>query len=251
MRSRQEDVQTMSLRSLEEAVRLAKYKHSFECPGEGLIPLGIEDEFYFDFNEETRRDYWISNGIVYALMNCPQAAHNFLSGLLLVETLNKINESVGMKICKAGLNSTTLLRNSKACHSVFEKEPDGAVYLKTNCTGGQKSPVLVIEVASTHETMHILMCEMAAWFEAPLDVKYSFAANIRKAKDGYVVELFLFENPNAIIPDETKREMHLNMVQEFQSKKLARRLASFPPQQILKSAFVKRAGKLIFVPLLI
>jgi hypothetical protein len=72
---------------------------------------------------------------------------------------------------------------------------------------------------------------------------YIIAANIRSAKEGYVVDLFLFENPNAIIPDETKRELHSNMEQGFQSKKLARR---FPAQQIPEKRFCEANRKIDF-----
>ena len=79
-------------------------------------------------------------------------------------------------------------------------------------------PVLIVEVASRHESHHLLMSKLATWFTNPSDVKFALAAKLKFARETVIVELYLFENTNATISLKIKNEMFSAMKSEFDSK---------------------------------
>lgn len=178
-------------RSLKLAVFEAQRLHSVECPGTSPIVLGMEEDFLPDYGEDDKLIHWIENGKVFALIKCPDREHEELSNGIAIDIRDSLTQALGRYV-RFGGSSRTMICNSHGCHAVFEKEPDQSVIIRRKFEGIQRYPLIVIEVASKHETMHMLMCQMASWLESPSDVRMAIAVNLRHLSTGFVVEIFVF-----------------------------------------------------------
>jgi hypothetical protein len=66
--------------------------------------------------------------------------------------------------------------NELGCHYCLKKQPDASIsMLSQELEGTQSYPIVVVEVASSHESLHILLSECAAWLNAHTDVQYVIA----------------------------------------------------------------------------
>lgn len=236
----------LNCKSLKTAMDNAKWNHSIQCQGEGLVSIGLENEFFDDFDEDDHRDYWIQNGEIFAIIKCPKEPHERVARFLENLARETINRTIGQTVVDSTGSATRLVRNFLAFHSLFEKEPDGSIMIRPRWNGSQRMPVIVVEVASSHETYHLLMCEIAAWFASPLDVQYAIAAKIKKTKTDCSVEIFLFKNVSKIVSLEEKESKLIQMSNELSNQKMSRKNLSLTIEDLPRKRFCEQIGPVNF-----
>ncbi len=181
--------------SLTEHIQQEKLKHSEYCPGPGLIPIGEYNNFYDDTSSmhDEPCPYWIHKGIIYLIIGCPSGDHEALSSNLEAEVMKCLENWEEMAsqryiFLRRGSERINGLRNYLGCSAEINKEPDASIrVLHAETKKVLPHPSLVVEVACSHETLHLAFCEAALWVNPESGVKYVILALVRDT----TVELFL------------------------------------------------------------
>jgi hypothetical protein len=187
-----------------DAVEISKQRHNVICPGEVNICLGKAVEF--DLSNSGEVDVLVQNGEVFHLLHCPKVAHEVVIAEIFVAVNDALRDSLGAFVRRnlvwAG-TTDALVQNKQGCHAWQAKQPDNQLWVDPRYFKGRKFPILVFEVASQHEDLHMLLCEGSMWLNADTDVNMAFLVKIWPLKKQ--LELFLVKRNN--IPFQGQRNV--------------------------------------------
>lgn len=187
----------MSKRSLSSVIKDAVEHHDIVCLDDKEIVLGVIEDFLDDTRScQNRCRYFIQDGLVLLTVACPGLPHENLSRTLGYTLFGEFSRwAAGSNLPNgsviAGGSTRTLdLVNTIGCGSVINKEPDESFCLGRPLTGKAASdPFLVLEVASRHESHHLLLCEAAMWLNEHSSAQYVLAVKIWPDNDRMLVYL--------------------------------------------------------------
>lgn len=226
--------------------KIAKARHAKHCIPDEEIYLGPLS----GIDVQTCGDHsiWVESGEVYLIIGCPDKVHGRVAGSM-GRDIDEALQSVGLrKVLKPSTSANQpveLESNVK-----FEKSPDGSYYLSRDYNKHQIYPVIVVEVAVNHKSLHRLFCEASAWLNARTDVVYCIAVKIDvKTKKAYIYLLERTQTPADKKVFIEKRPRGEETTEEIADALLASRpplrLQAFDDERIEENYKVKVAEKLI------
>lgn len=194
----------MPKKSLSKALKEAIDNHEMVCLDDHDVIVGAAIDFDDDTSAcEERCPYFIQNGNVLLTISCPAGPHEAFSGTLSIvmyEGFKRWASENGYSLESISYFGSTRvldLINVIGCGSLVNKEPDGSFRLGKPLLGRVAAqPFLVTEVASRHESHHVLLCEAALWLNEHSSVQYILAAKIWP-DSGHVLIYILKKNNQA------------------------------------------------------
>lgn len=174
-------------KSLRAAILDGIKSHLKSCPGEELIPIGRIEDFFDDTEEaDMPCPYWVQDGIVYLTVECPKRPHETLKehlsqaiGAALDAWTVRNGYNLRSSFIFTGSSKIKGLVNVLGCGTEINKEPDFGFSLGPSFTPQyQRFPFLESEMASRHESLHLLMCEAGTWMNLHTEVRYVLVAKI-------------------------------------------------------------------------
>lgn len=180
-------------RDLKVSVELDMARHWEKCPGPGPILLGTADEF--DLSSAAEFNIFVQNNEIYLFISCPGGQHENLGSMIQRVLTTSIREATKMTLTVEYGSADQPVINELGCHSHFNKQPDGSICVRRDLAGSQRYPVIVVEVASMHESLHLLFCEASTWLNSHTDVVYVIIVKIwpRDPQKNTRMEIFFLE----------------------------------------------------------
>lgn len=137
----------------------------------------------------------IQNGMLYHFIHCPGDLHDNASAEVTAAVMRSIEQRLGFEYTQSlvyrAQTSDSRVQNMQGCHSWQNKQPDSQLKIRPRFKGQRLFPAMVVEVASHHENLHMLLCEGAMWLNKRTDVNIVFLVKIWH--DEKKVELFVLQ----------------------------------------------------------
>lgn len=183
------------------------------CLGEEELILGPMDNYTDDTERvDFKCPYWVQDGMVLLTVACPGDLHSsFAFGLnrYLGNAFEQWQNRNGLPrrsvICRGDAKRIGLV-NVVGYGTEINKEPDGSFSLGKNLTNQQvNDPFMTVEVASRHESHHVLFCEASAWLNEFSNVQYVLIVKISSENGGRVLIYLCRKNLVATLAMRTEK----------------------------------------------
>lgn len=223
---------------VEPLARLEAERHKETCEAEmthklvasrDMLYLGPLDEI--DVNDNGETAIWVENGKVYHTIRCPPNVpyQSLLSTMIWLSLVGN---------CWENSDKAFPIQNGD---TKFWRKPTTSFSLRQSINRNQRYPVVVMEMAGNHESLHRLLCKASVWLNEHTDVAYCFVVKM-DVKNPQDVTIYILERTEPAATSLVKMEPKTVINKPiYITEELVDRLRRTKPNTIPEIPFDKEA----------